>query len=319
MTAVLLNLIILAVGFVLLIKGADFFVKGASAIARRFRVPQLIIGLTIVAMGTSAPEAAVSISAALSGDADITIGNVLGSNILNVLIVLGMTAVVAPVTVDKKAVTFDLPIVLGTTTLLVALGMIGRMVDRWEGLILLVIFCAYMVRLFFDAKEAKDPDGSEAPDDDRRPFFGQGNIWTYLMTLLGLAMIVVGSKATVYGATEIALDLGVSQRIIGLTIVAFGTSLPEQVTSVIAARRGEAGLAIGNIIGSNIFNILFVTGITALITPIAFIKAFLFDGVIAFAAALLLWIFAWRLGKLNQICGIIMLAGYAAYFIYLIL
>jgi len=316
MTHILFQLIILTIGFVLLIKGADFFVKGASAIARRFHVPQLIIGLTVVAMGTSAPEAAVSIGAAVSGNADITIGNVLGSNVMNVLVVLSMTAAVAPVAVDKKAVRFDLPIVLGVTILLVALGMFGHAVDRWEAIVLLAIFIAYMIRLFFDAKDSKDQ--AELELEESRPTWGQGNVWTYLMTLTGLVMIVIGSKATVYGATQIALELGVSQRIIGLTIVAFGTSLPELVTSVIAARRGEAGLAIGNIIGSNIFNILFVTGITAMITPIAFRPDFLFDGIVAFASAALLWIFAWRMRRLNRICGAVMLAGYAAYFIYLL-
>ncbi|MBQ9016439.1 MAG: calcium/sodium antiporter [Firmicutes bacterium] len=310
---VLIQLGIMVIGFVLLIKGADFFVKGASAIAHKFGVPQIVIGLTVVAMGTSAPEAAVSISAALSGNADITIGNVLGSNIMNVLVILGITALVAPLTVDRSAVKSDMPVMLGTTLLLLPLGLLGGSVNRWEGLLLLAVFAAYMVDLFRDALKHRDEEG------EQRPTYGQGNAWTILMTLGGLIMIVLGSRLTVSSATEIAQYLGVSQRMIGLTVVAFGTSLPELVTSVTAARRGNTGIAIGNIVGSNIFNILFVTGLTAAITPIAFLRDFTFDLLVAALAALLLWVFSFKSGFLGRPSGIVFVVLYAAYFTVIVL
>ena len=312
MQMVLLNLGILIAGFVLLIKGADFFVKGASTIAHKFGVPQIVIGLTVVAMGTSAPEAAVSISAAISGNADITIGNVVGSNIMNVLVILGITALIAPVAVDRKAIKVDMPFMLGISLLLLPLGLTGGIVNRWEGLLLLAVFTAYMVYLF--RRALKDSD----EEDDLRPTYGQGNLWMIFWTIFGLAMIVGGSKLIVYSASEIALEFGVSQRMIALTIVAFGTSLPELVTSATAARRGNTGLAIGNIVGSNIFNILFVTGLTAAITPVAFRNAFLIDTGIAAFAALILWLFSLKSGKLGRVFGVAALLCYAAYFAFVL-
>lgn len=312
MQTILINLGILIAGFVLLIKGADFFVKGASTIARKFGVPQIVIGLTVVAMGTSAPEAAVSISAAVSGSADITIGNVVGSNIMNVLLILGITALIAPIAVDRSAVKVDMPFMLGITLLLLPLGIIGNDVNRWEGILLLAVFTAYLIYLFRRAMK----DSSE--QDDRRPTYGQGSMWMILWTILGLATIVIGSKLIVYSASEIALEFGVSQRMIALTIVAFGTSLPELVTSATAARRGNTGLAIGNIVGSNIFNILFVTGLTAAITPIAFRDAFIIDTGVAAFAALILWLFSLKNKNLGRICGAVMLLCYAAYFAFVL-
>lgn len=312
MQTILINLGILVAGFVLLIKGADFFVKGASTIARKFGVPQIVIGLTVVAMGTSAPEAAVSISAAISGNADITIGNVVGSNIMNILVILGLTALIAPIVVDRSAIKVDMPFMLGITLLLLPLGLTGEMVNRWEGLILLALFTAYMIYLFRHAIK----DSTE--EDAMRPTYGQGSMWMILWTILGLAMIVFGSKLIVYSASEIALEFGVSQRMIALTIVAFGTSLPELVTSATAARRGNTGLAIGNIVGSNIFNLLFVTGLTAAITPVAFKQAFMIDTGIAAFAALILWLFSLKSGKLGRIFGVIAFLCYAAYFAFIL-
>ena len=269
MQMVILNLGILVAGFVLLIEGADFFVKGASTIARKFGVPQIVIGLTVVAMGTSAPEAAVSIAAALSGNADITIGNVVGSNIMNIFVILGLTALVAPIAVERSTVKVNIPFMLGVSLLLIPLGLTGEIVQRWEGLLLLVIFASYMIYLFRQAFKVSNNS------DNTRPTYGQGSRWMFLWTVVGLAMIVLGSKFIISSASEIALELGVSQRMVALTIVAFGTSLPELVTSVTAARRGNPALAIGNIVGSNLFNILFVIGLTAVITPIAFQRAFI--------------------------------------------
>ena len=312
MQLILINLGILIVGFVLLIKGADFFVKGASTIARKFGVPQIVIGLTVVAMGTSAPEAAVSISAAMSGNADITIGNVIGSNIMNIFVILGLTAIVAPIIVDRSAIKVDMPFTLGITLLLLPLGLTGQVVNRWEGLLLLAVFTAYLIYLFRRALK----DSTEK--DELRPTYGQGSMWMIVWTILGLIMIVGGSKFIVYSASEIAFELGVSQRMVALTIVAFGTSLPELVTSVTAARRGNTGLAIGNIGGSNIFNILFVTGLTAAITPVAFRNAFIVDTSIAAFAALVLWLFSLKSGHLGRISGVVMLVCYAAYFAFIL-
>lgn len=312
MQMIIINMGILVAGFVLLIEGADFFVKGASTIARKFGVPQIVIGLTVVAMGTSAPEAAVSIAAAISGNADITIGNVVGSNIMNIFVILGITALVAPIAIDRSTVKVDIPFMLGVSILLIPLGLTGEIVLRWEGLLLLTIFAAYMIYLFRQAFKASNKS------DDTRPTYGQGSRWMFLWTVVGLAMIVLGSKCIIYSASEIALELGVSQRMIALTIVAFGTSLPELVTSVTAARRGNPGLAIGNIVGSNLFNILFVTGLTAVITPIAFQHAFIIDSAIAAFAALLLWLFALKSGRLGRIGGAVMLVCYAAYFAFIL-
>lgn len=313
MNAMLINLGILAVGFVLLIKGADFFVKGASTIARKLGVPQIVIGLTVVAMGTSAPEAAVSISAAISGNADITIGNVVGSNIMNVFVILGLTALIAPITVDRGTIKVDMPFLLGSSILLMLMGFVREDVNRVEGLLLLAVFTVYLIYLF--RRSLKDSNEKE----DLRPTYGQGNMWMILWTIIGLVMIVGGSKLIVHSASEIALWFGVSQRMIALTIVAFGTSLPELVTSATAARRGNPDLAIGNIVGSNIFNILFVTGLTASITPIAFRSAFMIDSGIAAFSVLLLWLFSMKSGRLGRICGVVMLACYAAYFAFVLL
>ncbi len=312
MQMVIINLGILIAGFVLLIKGADFFVKGASTIAHKFGVPQIVIGLTVVAMGTSAPEAAVSISAAFSGNADITIGNVVGSNIMNVFVILGLTALIAPIAVDRAAVKVDIPFMLGVSLLLIPLGLTGEVVHRWEGLLLFAIFAAYLFYLFRRTLKTSNKD------DEMRPTYGQGSRWMILWTVFGLAMIVFGSKCIVYSASEIALELGVSQRMIALTIVAFGTSLPELVTSVTAARRGNTGLAIGNIVGSNLFNILFVTGLTASITPVAFRNAFMIDSAVAAFAALVLWLFTLKSGRLGRIGGVVMLVCYAAYFAFVL-
>ncbi len=309
----IVQLLILAGGFVLLIKGADFFVKGASGIARKFGVPQIVIGLTVVALGTSAPEAAVSISAAVSGNAEITIGNLLGSNIINIFVILGITALVAPIVVDRSAVKVDMPFMLGVSLLVLPLGLVGNSLNRWEGILMLVIFSGYMVYLFRQALKNRDEEG------ENRPTYGQGNAWMIFWTLLGLAMIVGGSKLTVYAATEIAIDLGVSQRMIALTVVAFGTSLPELVTSVTAARRGNTGIAIGNIVGSNIFNLLFVGGITATITPVAYITPFAYDTAVSAFAALMLWFFALKFGKLDRVSGALMVLCYAGYFAWILL
>ena len=306
---ILLQVVLLAVGFFMLVKGADWFVDGAAGIAGKFGIPQLVVGLTIVAMGTSAPEAAVSITAALGGSAAITIGNVVGSNIMNVLVILGLSAVIVAIPVAKSTVKIEMPYMIAITFLMLLLGMTGNEIVLWEGVVLWITFIVYLAYLFRMALKNKEEDDEE----EEKP------IWKLLLfTLVGVALVVLGSDVTVDAASKIAEALGMSQRVIGLTIVAFGTSLPELCTSVVAAKRGKADLAIGNIVGSNIFNILFVVGTTALITPVAFVSAFLVDTLIAAGAAILLWVCVFRKQRLNRAGGAIMLACYAVYFVYLV-
>lgn len=306
---IFIAVLLLIAGFVLLIKGADWFVDGAAGIAARFGIPQLVIGLTIVAMGTSAPEAAVSITAAKSGNAGITIGNVLGSNIMNVLVILGITSVITAIAVQKSTIRYELPFMLGITLLLMWLGWTGNEIVFWEGVVLWVFFLIYLTYLFIMAKKGQ---ADEEEEKNRA-------LWLQIVMLVtGVAGIVLGSDLTVDNASKIAAALGMDDRLIGLTIVAFGTSLPELVTSITAATKGKADIAIGNIVGSNIFNILFVVGTTALITPVTFKSSFLIDSVVAIAAGLLLWFGVWKEQKLKRPVGIIMLVAYAAYFIYLL-
>ena len=307
---ILLQVLLLVVGFVMLMKGADWFVEGASQIADRLGIPQLVIGLTIVAMGTSLPEAAVSISAATQGSAEITIGNVVGSNIMNVLVILGLTAVVCVIPVQKSTVRYEIPFMILITAVLAGLGLADNQVSRPEGLILWAFMILY---LFYLLRMAKNGTGGEEAGGKKRP------IWLLiLMVLVGAAMIVFGSDITVDAATAIAKIFGMSERFIGLSILTFGTSLPELVTSVTAAVKGKTDIAVGNIVGSNIFNILFVVGTTALITPVAYSSAFLVDSIIAVAAALFLFLCVFRNKKLGRLGGILMLAAYAGYFVYLI-
>lgn len=308
-----LAVLVLVAGFVLLVKGADFFVDGAVGIASRFGIPQLVIGLTIAAMGTSMPEAAVSITSALKGSAGITVGNVVGSNIMNILVILGVTAIIAPIAVQKSTRNFEIPGMIAITVLFLVLGYTGGEIVRYEGIILWVVFIGYLVYLFWIAKHNKD----EESDDEHE------KKWSLPVQLIaivgGIAAIVFGSDLAVDGATAIAKAFGMSDRVIGLTIVAFGTSLPELVTSVTAAKRGKADLAIGNIVGSNIFNILFVAGTTALITPVVFASKFIIDSVIAIAAAVLLLVCVCNKDmKLKRPAGIIMLVCYAGYLAYLL-
>ena len=306
----LLAILLLVIGFVMLIKGADWFVDGAAGIAARFGIPQLVIGLTIVAMGTSAPEAAVSITAATTGNAGITIGNIVGSNILNVLLILGLTAVITTVAVQKSTVKLEMPFMHMITIVLAVLGFTGGEIVLWEGIVLWALFLVYLGYLFRMAKNGTQEDEEE----ELQPLWKQ-----LLMLVVGIVLIVFGSDLTVDNATIIAEALGMDDRLIGLTIVAFGTSLPELVTSVTAATKGKADIAIGNIVGSNIFNILFVVGTTALITPVAFKMGFLIDLSVALAAGLILWFGVMKDQKLKRPVGIVMLVAYAAYFVYLLM
>lgn len=306
-----IQLLLLVVGFCLLMKGADWFVEGASGIADKFGIPQLVIGLTIVAIGTSLPEAAVSISAAVKGSAEITIGNVVGSNIMNVLVILGLTSVICAVPVQKSTVKYEIPFVIIMTVILALIGLFDNTVGHLDGILLWVLMGVYMVYLLRMAKKGTVQE--EEKKEKKQP------VWKLLlMVTVGAVMILGGSDVTVDAATKLATIFGMSERFIGLTIVALGTSLPELVTSVTAALKGKADIAMGNIVGSNIFNILFVVGTTAVITPVVYSNTFLIDSLIAIGAVVLLLLCVLRKQKLTRLGGLIMLAGYAGYFVYLI-
>ena len=308
----LTQVLLLVVGFVLLVKGADWFVEGAASIADKFGIPQIVIGLTIVAMGTSAPEAAVSISAALKGSAEITIGNVLGSNILNILIILGLTSVIRTIFVQRTTIHYEIPMVIGITVLLAVMGLQNHVVSRLEGVILMGCMVIYMMYLLRLAKRG-------SIDNEELDEFAEKSSMAKLifLVIIGVAAIVWGSDIAVNAATAIARIFGMSERFIGLTIVALGTSLPELVTSVTAALKGNCDIAVGNIVGSNLFNILFVVGITAIITPVVYAPAFKIDSAVAVGAAVLLWLCVLRKQTLNRLHGIIMLLCYGGYFAYL--
>ena len=263
---IFVSLIKLVIGFLLLVKGADYFVEGASSISKKLRIPTFVIGLTIVAFGTSAPELAVSISAALKGSNDIAIGNVVGSNIFNTLVVLGASAAITPIAVEKGIIKKDYPLSIFAAILLgvLSLDMIlfkapAMTISRVDGIILLVAFAFFMyttVKAGLKQRAAANPEHEEALANMYMPAWK-----SILILVVGLAGIVIGGDLSVEGAKEIARAFGLSEALIGLTIVAFGTSLPELVTSIIAARKGESDIAVGNVIGSNIFNIFFILGV----------------------------------------------------------
>lgn len=310
---ILLQLLFLVVGFVMLVKGADWFVEGASRLAERFGIPQLVIGLTIVAMGTSLPEAAVSTSAALKGSAEITIGNVVGSNIMNIFLILGITAVISPLMVQISTVRYEIPMVIAASVLLGVLGLADGNVGRTDGMILLAGMVLYLLYLLRMAKKGQAA-GMDMVES------GQENvslIRLIVLIIVGGVLIVFGSDVTVDAASALARIFGMSERLIGLTIVAFGTSLPELVTSATAALKGKADIAVGNIVGSNLFNILFVVGIAAVITPVVYAPGFLIDTITCVAAALILWLCVLRKKKLQRHGGVILLVCYAGYFLYL--
>lgn len=322
-----LQMLLLVVGFAALIKGADLFVDGSSALAKNFRVPSLIIGLTIVALGTSAPELAVSTSAALQGANEIALSNVVGSNLFNLLAVLGLCAVIHPVPVERGILKRDFPISIAATILVLVLtGGAGlllsggfsemRMEDtagtagRVTGLVLLALFIIYIAALIADAK--KHPQLEE--HTKLQPI--QKCI---LLIAVGLALIVGGGQAVVFGAKEIARAAGMTETLIGLTIVAVGTSLPELVTSFVAARKGETGLAVGNVAGSNIFNLMFILGISATIHPVAVNLASVYDLLILIGVSLVVFLFSLSGKQIKRPEGIVMLVIYAADVVFAVL
>ena len=304
-TAVLL----LVLGFVLLIKGADYFVDGASSVAKKFRIPSIIIGFTIVAMGTSLPECAVSVTASLANNNALAISNVVGSNIFNLMVVCGASAIFAPLAIQKSTLLKEFPFSIFCALLLLVLGYTSFNLGRMEGIVLLVLFLVYLLWMIFSAlknRQEIDEDVNILPT------------WKCLLFIIGGAIAIkYGGDFVVDGASFIATKLGFSQNLIGLTIVALGTSLPELVTSIVAARKNEVDMALGNAIGSNIFNILLVLGIAGAISPVAFIMENVIDIVILTIMSAYVWILAWTKNHINKTEGISMILIYVIYLVYI--
>lgn len=310
MSEILWSVFLLVVGFVLLIKGADFFVEGSSAVAKMLKVPSIIIGLTIVAMGTSLPECAVSITASMTNNNALAVSNAIGSNIFNLMVVCGFCALFNPLAVEKSTLLKEFPFSVICAILLLVGGYFGMELGRADGLILLAVFVCFLVWMVRSAMKAR----ANASDEEYEAL----PVWKCIVFIVGgIIAIKFGGDFVVDGASTIAAKVGLSQNLIGLTIVACGTSLPELVTSVVAARKNELDMALGNVIGSNIFNILFVLGIASTISPIAFITENIIDIVILTAMSLLVWIFGWTKKRLDKPEGIIMLLMYAAYLVYI--
>lgn len=310
----------LVLGFVFLVKGADIFVEGSSSIAKRLHVPSIIIGLTIVAMGTSLPETAVSVTASLANNNALAVSNAVGSNIFNLMVVIGFCAVLTPVAVQKDVLKRDFPFSMLCAVLLFVLGCIGPMIlGHFDGIILLALFAVYVVFLIRSALKASksgntSDDESIAAAEEMKMISVPRSIFFIVAGAVGIAL---GGDVVVNSASNIATKFGMSQTLVGLTIVSIGTSLPELVTSIVAARKNEVDMALGNAIGSNVFNILMVLGIASAISPIAFLTENLVDIAILMVFSVLVWIFAWTKKKLTKPEGAVMLLLYAAYVVYI--
>lgn len=305
------TIILLVVGFILLIKGADFFVEGASELATKLKVPAIIIGLTIVAFGTSAPEAAVSITSALSHSNAIAISNVVGSNIFNLLAVIGVTALVYNLKIEDKILKEDFVVLIIGSVLFLVFALTGNVIDRIEGIIFLAIIIGYVAFLVYKTKK----QSHVLTVDDVK----LSNAKIILYIIGGMICIMIGSDVVVASAKDIALSLGMSETLVGLTIVSLGTSLPELVTSVTAAYRKNTDLAIGNVVGSCIFNVLFIIGITTAITPIATTAIMITDITISLVAIALTYLFAYHRRDFNTKDGILMIVIFIIYMAYIIM
>lgn len=314
MENIVVSIFILIVGFILLIKGADFFVDGSSSVAKMLRVPPMIIGLTIVAMGTSLPECAVSVTASLTGSNTLAISNVVGSNIFNLLVVCGVCALFNRLPVQTATLQKEFPLSIICAVLLLIFGYTGMMIGQMEGVILLVVFVGYIIWMIFTAMRAR----REAVTDVEIEDYEILPVWKCVIFIVGgIAAIKFGGDFVVDGAVDIAEAFGISDTLIGLTVVALGTSLPELATSIVAARKNEVDIAVGNVIGSNIFNILFVLGIAGVISPMSFIFSNIVDTLVLIVISVVVLILAWRKKQLWRFEGGIMIAMYAAYIYYI--
>lgn len=305
----LLDIILIVVGVTLVLTGADRLTEGASALARRMSVPEIIIGLTIVAAGTSAPELFVSLVSALKGTPDLAVGNVVGSNIMNAMLIVGCAAMVAPMTISRSTVKKDIPFSVGASVLLMLLAL-NSFLGRLDGIILLAGFAIFMAYTLMQAKKGQ----AESVVDVK-----QQNPWlSALWVLAGLVMLVVGSNLFVDSASSVALSLGISEGVVGLTVVAGGTSLPELATSVVAARKGQSAIAIGNVIGSNVFNILLILGLTATISPLAIEGITTVDMAVMLISVSLVWLFSFTKFTVERWEGAMLVGGYLVYLYWLI-
>lgn len=306
---------LLIIGFVLLIKGADFFVEGSASVAKRLQVPSLIIGMTIVAMGTSLPECSVSVTASLTGQNSLAISNAVGSNIFNLMVVCGFCALFTPLAVNKDTLKRDLPFSVICALLLLGVGYLGKEIGRVDGVVLLIIFAVFLVVMIKAALKARAAGMQvEVEGEDAKII----PIWKSLIFIIGgAAAIAFGGDMVVDSASTIARTFGMSETLVGLTICAIGTSLPELVTSAVAARKNQVDMAVGNVVGSNIFNILFVLGIGSAISPIAFITENMIDIILLVVMSLVVWAFTWTKRRISRIEGILMLIVYVGFSIYI--
>lgn len=316
--------VLLIIGFVFLVKGADAFVEGCSSIARRYHVPSLIIGMTIVAMGTSLPETAVSVTAAVTGNNALAVSNAVGSNIFNLMVVVGACTLFTSVSVQINTLKIDFPISILCAVLLLILGAAGMSLGHIDGVVFIILFLAFILYMIRSAQTSREKNVEPGVEEEEEEYLleaeeiqemSMGKSVIYI--LLGAVAIAVGSDWVVDGACTVAAAIGISQTLIGLTVVAFGTSLPELVTSIVAAKKGEVDMALGNVIGSNIFNILMVLGIAAAISPVAFLTENIIDIAVLIVFSVIGWIMAWTKRELNRKEGIIMLLLYAVYVVYI--
>lgn len=305
-----LDIVIIIIGIVCVLKGADFLTEGAAALARRVNIPEIVIGLTIVAAGTSAPELFVSLVSALKGTPDLAVGNVVGSNTMNCMLIVGCAAMVAPMTISRSTVKKDIPFAVGASVLLMLLAL-NNFLGRFDGILLLAGFVLFMV---YSLRQAKNGQGDATTEEK------QQNPWlSVLYIVLGLVGLVIGSNLFVDHASSLALALGISEGVVGLTVVAGGTSLPELATSVVAARKGQSAIAIGNVIGSNVLNILLILGLTATISPLQIEGITTIDMAVMLISVTLVWLFSFTRYTVERWEGAALVGGYLVYLAWLII
>ena len=305
----LLDIVFIVIGVAMVLYGADRLTEGASALARRMNIPEIIIGLTIVAAGTSAPELFVSLVSALKGTPDLAVGNVVGSNTMNAMLIMGCAAMVAPMSISPSTVKKDIPFSVGASVLLMLLAL-NRCLGRMDGIILLAGFAVFMTYTLMQARHSKEEPATE--NKQQSPWLSTSYV------VLGLALLVVGSNLFVDSASNVALSLGISEGVVGLTVVAGGTSLPELATSVVAARKGQSAIAIGNVIGSNVFNILLILGLTATISPLAIEGITTVDMTMMLVSVVMVWLFSRTRYTVERWEGAVLVLGYLAYLSWLI-
>lgn len=312
---------VLIIGFILLIKGADFFVEGASSVAKMLKVPSLIIGMTIVAMGTSLPETSVSIAASMNNQNTLAVSNVVGSNIFNLMVVLGVCAVITELKVSKDVLKRDYPFSVLCAILLLVAGVIGMTLGRMDGIIFLVIFAVfifYLIKSALDARKSGEISEKEREMNEEMEEMEDLPVWKCILYIIGGAIAIkYGGDWVVDSASVIATSFGISATLVGLTICSVGTSLPELVTSIVAARKNELDMAVGNVVGSNVFNILMVLGIAATVSPIAFLSENIIDIVVLLVFSLITWVLCVTQKKLSKKEGILMLTLYVIYLVYI--